>query len=227
MEFNGEVIEQLGMDGRFTMTNMGIEAGAKTAICDVDDITRAYLAEHAPGASYEVYSSDKNAGYTAQYEYDVSNMEPVVAFPPLPSDVRPVSQAGHIKLDQVAIGFCTNGRIEDLRLAAKVMAGQKVHPDLRCLIFPGSQKVYLQALREGLFDVFVSAGAAVSTPTCGPCLGGHMGVLAAGERCLATTNRNFIGRMGSPKSEVYLANPAVAAASAIAGRIVSPQEVLE
>ena len=226
MEFRGEVIDSLSMDGRFTMANMAIEAGAKTAIFGVDNKTRDYLKEYAPGAKYDVIEPDKDAEYAAHFEYDVSNMEPVVAFPSLPSNVRPVSQAGNVAIDQVVIGLCTNGRIEDLRLAARVLKGKRVDSDVRCLVFPGSQKVYMQAMKEGLFEIFVSAGAAVSTPTCGPCLGGHMGVLAAGERCVATSNRNFVGRMGSPKSEVYLANPAVAAASAVAGRIASPQEVM-
>jgi 3-isopropylmalate/(R)-2-methylmalate dehydratase large subunit len=225
MELEGEVIDQLDMAGRFTMTNMAIEAGAKTAICAVDDKTRKYVESHAPGAKYEVYESDKNAEYAAVYEYDVSKMEPVVAFPSLPSNIRPVSQAGNLPIDQVAIGFCTNGRIEDLRLAAEVLKGRRVATGVRCLVFPGSQRVYLKAMQEGLLETFVAAGAAVSTPTCGPCLGGHMGVLASGERCVATTNRNFVGRMGHPKSEVYLVNPAVAAASAVAGRIASPEEV--
>ena len=225
MEFDGEVISELDMAGRFSMANMGIEAGAKAAICAVDDKTRAFVAQYAPNAKYEVFESDKNAEYAARYEYDVSKMEPVVAAPSLPSNVSPVSKFGHVTIDQSVIGLCTNGYIDDLRLAASVLKGKKVHPDVRCLVFPGSQKVYLQALKEGLLEIFVSAGAAVSTPTCGPCLGGHMGVLAAGERAIATSNRNFVGRMGSPKSEVYLSNPAVAAASAIAGRIVSPEEV--
>ncbi|GAI37417.1 unnamed protein product, partial [marine sediment metagenome] len=159
-------------------------------------------------------------------EYDVSRIEPQVAFPHLPSNTKPISQVGDIKLDQVVIGSCTNGRLDDLRVAAKLLQGRKIHPDLRCIIIPGSQKVYLDALREGLIETFIEAGAVVSTPTCGPCLGGHMGVLAAGECCLATTNRNFVGRMGSPQSEVYLASPAVAAASAIIGKIASPEEVV-
>jgi 3-isopropylmalate/(R)-2-methylmalate dehydratase large subunit len=226
MQFEGEVVDNLGMDGRFTMANMAIEAGAKTAVFRVDDRTREYLAEHACDAVYEEVHPDPGAEYAAHYEYDVSNMEPVVAFPSLPSNVRPVSQARDVKIDQVVIGLCTNGRIEDLRLAAEVMKDRNVAQGIRALVFPGSQNVYLQAMKEGLLEVFVRAGAAVSTPTCGPCLGGHMGVLAAGERCIATSNRNFVGRMGSSKAEVYLANPAVAAASAILGHIASPQEVL-
>jgi 3-isopropylmalate/(R)-2-methylmalate dehydratase large subunit len=168
----------------------------------------------------------ENAEYARIIEYDASKIEPQVAFPHLPSNVKPVSQVGDIKLDQVVIGSCTNGRLSDLRIAAKLLKGRQVHSELRCIIIPGSQKVYLDALREGIIETFIEAGAVVSTPTCGPCLGGHMGVLAAGERCLSTTNRNFIGRMGSPQSEVYLAGPAVAAASAILGRITGPEELI-
>lgn len=226
MEFHGETIRDMGMDGRFTMANMGIEAGAKSAIFHVDDKTRAYMNTYAPGIKYTEFASDPGAGYAAAYEYDVSKMEPVVAFPSLPSNIRPLSKVGDVPIDQSVIGLCTNGRIDDLREAAEVLKGRKVHSRVRCLVFPGSQNVYRQALAEGLLDTFVAAGAAVSLPTCGPCLGGHMGVLAAGERAIATSNRNFVGRMGSPKSEVYLANPAVAAASAIMGRIASPQEAM-
>jgi 3-isopropylmalate/(R)-2-methylmalate dehydratase large subunit len=251
MEFAGEAIDELDMDGRFTMANMAIEAGAKAGIFYVDAKTEEYLhraaanrvssiiARQTPpviasqvssmslrGASATKQSqSNEDTQYARIYEYDVSQIEPQVAFPSLPSNTRPVSKVGEIKLDQVVIGGCTNGRISDLRVAAKLIQGRKIHPDLRCIILPGSQQVYLEALREGLIEDFIKAGAAVSTPTCGPCLGGHMGVLAAGERCLSTTNRNFVGRMGSPESEVYLANPAVAAASAILGRIASPGEV--
>jgi len=256
MEFAGEAIDELDMDGRFTMANMAIEAGAKAGIFYVDAKTEEYLhraaanrvssiiASQTPpviasqvssmslrGASatkqsqsYTISQSNEDAQYARIYEYDVSKLEPQVAFPSLPSNTRPVSQVGEVKLDQVVIGGCTNGRISDLRVAAKLIQGRKIHPDLRCIILPGSQQVYLEALREGLIEDFIKAGAVVSTPTCGPCLGGHMGVLAAGERCLSTTNRNFVGRMGSPESEVYLANPAVAAASAILGRIASPEE---
>jgi 3-isopropylmalate/(R)-2-methylmalate dehydratase large subunit len=224
MEFTGEAIDELPMDGRFTMANMAIEAGAKAGIFHVDGKTTKYVKERAK-RSYQVYQPDKDAAYEKTIELDISNLEPQVAFPHLPSNVKPVSQAGDIKIDQVVIGSCTNGRIDDIRLAAKVMKGRQVHPDLRCIIIPGSQQVYLDALREGLIEQFVKSGAVFSTPTCGPCLGGYMGVLAAGERCVSTTNRNFVGRMGSPKSEVYLANPAVAAASAIAGFIVSPDDI--
>jgi len=234
MEFTGEAIDELDMDGRFTMANMAIEAGAKAGIFYVDAKTEEYL-HHAIAnrvslviASEAKQSrSDKDAQYAGIYKYDVSKIEPQVAFPHLPSNTKPISQVGEITLDQVVIGGCTNGRISDLRAAAGILKGRKIHPDLRCIILPGSQQVYLEALREGLIEVFIEAGAAVSTPTCGPCLGGHMGVLAAGERCLSTTNRNFVGRMGSPKSEVYLANPAVAAASAISGGIASPEEVID
>jgi len=225
MEFTGESVAELNMDGRFTMANMAIEAGAKAGMFNLDDRTKNYIAEHG-GKSYSTYQSDEDAEYADVIEYDVSKIEPQVAFPYLPSNVKPVSQAGIIRLDQVVIGSCTNGRLDDLRLAAKLLRGREIHPDVRCIIIPGSQKVYLDALRENLIEIFVEACAAVSTPTCGPCMGIQMGVLAAGERCLSTTNRNFVGRMGSPKSEVYLASPAVAAASAILGRIASPEEVM-
>jgi len=224
MEFAGEAIAELDMDGRFTMANMAVEAGAKAGMFGVDDKTREYLTEHSK-ESYSAYQADGDAEYADIIEYDVSKMEPQVAFPSLPSNVRSVSQAGSVRLDQVVIGACTNGRLGDLRVAARLLRGKEVHPETRCIIIPGSQRVYLEALREGLIETFVEAGAVVSTPTCGPCCGGHMGVLAAGERCLSTTNRNFVGRMGSPKSEVYLASPAVAAASAVVGRIASPEEV--
>jgi 3-isopropylmalate/(R)-2-methylmalate dehydratase large subunit len=225
MEFAGETIGELDMEGRFTMANMAVEAGAKNGIFPVDAKTREYLQKHG-GRSSTAYASDENAHYAKVIEYDAGKMEPQVAFPSIPSNVKPVSQAGHIHLDQVTIGGCTNGRLSDLRVAAKILEGKRVHPDLRCIIIPGSQRVYLDALKEGMIETFVKAGAAVSTPTCGPCAGIHMGVLASGERGLSTTNRNFVGRMGSPKSEIYLASPAVAAASAVLGRIASPEEVL-
>lgn len=224
MEFAGEVIAELSMDGRFTMANMAVEAGAKAGIFNVDNKTKEYVTAHSNKPCL-VYQSDTDAEYSEIIEYDVSKIEPQVAFPHLPSNTKPISQAGDIKLDQVVIGSCTNGRLDDLRVAAKVLKGKQIHSETRCIIIPGSQRVYLDALREGLVEIFIEAGAVVSTPTCGPCIGGHMGVLAASERCLSTTNRNFVGRMGSPKSEVYLANPAVAAASAILGRIASPEEV--
>jgi 3-isopropylmalate/(R)-2-methylmalate dehydratase large subunit len=225
MEFVGEAIEALSMDGRFTMANMAIEAGAKAGIFRVDNKTLDYVRPRAR-RPYKVYEPDRDAQYARTIEYDVSRLEPQVAFPHLPSNTRPISQVGQIGIDQVVIGSCTNGRLEDLQVAARILKGRLVHPMVRCIIIPGSQQVYLRALREGLIETFIQAGAAVSTPTCGPCLGGYMGVLAAGERCVSTTNRNFVGRMGSPQSEVYLANPAVAAASAILGRIASPEEVV-
>ncbi len=228
IEFTGEAIDSLDMDGRFTMANMSIEAGAKAGIFPVDDKAEEYLRGHClryQPARKERLQADKDAEYARTIEYDVSKVEPQVAFPHLPSNTRPINQAGNVSLDQVVIGSCTNGRLGDLRAAARLLQGRKVHPLLRCIIIPGSQKVYLDALREGLIEIFIEAGAVVSTPTCGPCLGGYMGVLAAGERCLSTTNRNFVGRMGSPQSEVYLASPAIAAASAISGKITSPEEI--
>jgi len=224
MEFAGEAIESLSMDGRFTMANMAIEAGAKAGIFRVDNKTQLYIKSRA-SRSYSVYEPANGAEYSQIIEYDISATEPQVALPHSPANTRPVSQVGDVEIDQVVIGSCTNGRLEDLRLTARVLKGKKVHPRVRCIIIPGSQQVYLDALTMGLIEIFIKAGAVVSTPTCGPCLGGHMGVLAAGERCISTTNRNFVGRMGSPESEVYLSNPAVAAASAIMGRIVSPEEV--
>jgi len=224
MEFSGEAIESLSLEGRLTMANMAVEAGAKAGIFRVDGKTLAYIKSRAQ-RPYTVYEPDSDAEYARIIEYDVSSLEPQVALPHSPANVRPISQVREIEIDQVVIGSCTNGRLEDLQVAAGILKARKVHPRVRCIIIPGSQQVYLDALTEGLIEIFIRAGAVVSTPTCGPCLGGHMGVLAAGERCIATTNRNFIGRMGSTKSEVYLANPAVAAASAIMGRIASPEEL--
>ena len=226
MEFTEEAIDALPMDGRFTMANMAIEAGAKAGIFRVDGETKKYVKARA-NRSYQVYQPDEDAEYTKTIEYDISRIEPQVAMPHLPSNVKPISQVGKIKIDQVVIGSCTNGRLDDLRLAARILKGRQVSPEVRCIIIPGTQQIYLDALREGLIETFIKAGAAASTPTCGPCLGGYMGVLAAGERCVSTTNRNFVGRMGSPQSEVYLVNPAVAAASAIMGRIASPEEIAE
>jgi 3-isopropylmalate/(R)-2-methylmalate dehydratase large subunit len=225
MEFGGEAIDEMDMDGRFTMANMAVEAGAKAGIFQVDEKTRDYVARHG-NKRFTSYESDGDAQYAKVIEYDVSTMEPQVAFPDIPSNVRPISQVGEVTLDQVMMGGCTNGRLSDLRVAARILKGRAVHPQLRCIVIPGSQRVYLDALHDGLIETFVEAGAAVSTPTCGPCAGLHMGVLAAGERGLATTNRNFVGRMGSPKAEIYLASPAVAAASAVMGRIAGPQEVV-
>jgi 3-isopropylmalate/(R)-2-methylmalate dehydratase large subunit len=224
MEFSGEAIDQLSMDGRFTMANMAVEAGAKNGIFKVDGKAKEYL-EGRVNRPYTVYESDADATYEKVIEIDVSGLTPVVAFPHLPSNTRPVREAGEVELDQAVIGSCTNGRISDLRLAAQVLKGRKRHKSLRLIIIPGTPTVYRQAMDEGLIGVFLDAGAVVSTPTCGPCLGGHMGVLASGERAVATTNRNFVGRMGHPESEVYLANPAVAAASAVTGRITGPEEL--
>ncbi|NLM97425.1 MAG: 3-isopropylmalate dehydratase large subunit [Halanaerobiaceae bacterium] len=225
MEFTGEVIENLSMDGRMTMSNMAIEAGGKCGLIACDEKTREYLKDRAV-RDYTPYNSDPDAEYAQVIEYDVSKIEPQVAFPHLPENTRPVSEAGHIKVDQAVIGSCTNGRIEDLRIAARILKGKKVHRDVRCIIIPGTQAIYKQAVQEGLAEIFIDAGAVVSTPTCGPCLGGHMGILAKGERAISTTNRNFVGRMGHPESEVYLASPAVAAAYAIKGYIAHPEEVL-
>jgi 3-isopropylmalate/(R)-2-methylmalate dehydratase large subunit len=234
MEYTGPVIEQLAMDDRFTMSNMAIEAGARTGLIQPDRITWGYLAKIANIKNQisklkpriDRLKSDSEAKYEKIYEWDVSDLEPQVACPYLPSNVKPVSKCGNIKLDQVVIGSCTNGRISDLRIAARLLKGKRIKPGLRLLIFPATQKIYLEALREGLAEIFIRSGGIFSTPTCGPCLGGHMGVLTEGEACLATTNRNFIGRMGSPKSFVYLSSPAVAAASAIKGRIAHPEEVI-
>ena len=224
MEFTGEAIAALPMSGRFTMANMAIEAGAKAGLFKVDEKTWNML---NPGLSANIPSMSRirMPAMLRSIEWDASKIEPQVAAPHLPSNVKPVSQFGNIEIDQAVIGSCTNGRLEDLQIAAKILKGRKVNSRVRCIIIPGTQQVYLDAMKEGLLETFVNAGAVVSTPTCGPCLGGHMGVLAAGERAISTTNRNFVGRMGSPKSEVYLANPAVAAASAIAGKIISPDDL--
>ncbi|MCX5726725.1 MAG: 3-isopropylmalate dehydratase large subunit [Candidatus Saganbacteria bacterium] len=229
MEFTGEAIINLSMAGRFTMANMAIEAGGKNGIFAPDEKALAYI-KNIPEprrsiSGLTVYKSDPDAVYNNVIEYDVSKIEPQVAFPSLPSNTVPVSKAEKIKLDQVVIGSCTNGRIEDLRVAAKVLKGRKKHKDIRLIIIPATQNIYLQAIKEGLFEVFINAEAVISTPSCGPCLGGHLGVLAEGEKAIATTNRNFVGRMGHPKSEVYLSNVAVAAASAVLGRIGSPEEL--
>ena len=224
MEFSGPVIDDLSMDGRFTMANMAIEAGGKAGIFHVDGKTREYI-ESRIDRPYTAYSSDPDAHYDAVYEYDVTDMEPVVSLPHLPSNAVPLSEARGIKMDQVVIGSCTNGRWDDMVVAAEILSGQRVSDALRCIVIPGSQAVFRRLLAEGLMEVFIDAGAVVSTPTCGPCLGGYMGILAAGERCISTTNRNFVGRMGHRESEVYLANPAVAAASAILGHISGPDDL--
>ncbi len=225
MEFSGEAITALSMDSRLAMSNMAIEAGGKCGLIAVDEKTAEYLKGRAV-RDYTPYYSDSDAVYQKVIEYDVSELEPQIAFPHLPENTRPVSQAGDIKIDQAVIGSCTNGRIEDLRVAARIFKDRQVHPDVRCILFPGTQAIYKQAIGEGIIETLIDAGVAISTPTCGPCLGGHMGILAKGERCISTTNRNFVGRMGHTDSEVYLSNPAVAAASAITGYIVHPEGVI-
>jgi len=225
MEFTGEAIENLSMDGRLTMSNMAIEAGGKAGLIAADEKTEAYLKDRAQ-REYTVVKPDEDAEYEEVIEIDVSQIAPQVAFPSLPENTKGLDEIDEkIEIHQAVIGSCTNGRIEDLRAAAEVFKGQKVHKNVRCLVFPGTQAIYKQAMHEGIFDIFIDAGVAVSTPTCGPCLGGHMGILADGERAISTTNRNFVGRMGSTKSEVYLASPAVAAASAVKGYIAGPEEV--
>ncbi len=221
MEFTGDGIAELSMDDRFTIANMAIEAGAKNGIFPVDDKTKAYLEEHTK-RSYKVYEADEDAVYDETYTIDLSRLKPTVAFPHLPENTKTLDQVGDIVIDQVVIGSCTNGRIDDMRIAAKVLKGRHVAQGIRCIIIPATQAVYLQAMEEGLLKTFIEAGAIVSTPTCGPCLGGYMGILAEGERCVSTTNRNFVGRMGHVNSEIYLASPAVAAASAVTGRISCP-----
>lgn len=224
MEFDGEAIEALPMADRMTMANMAIEAGAKSGIIAPDQVTVDYVSRRAKRA-FELYVSDSDAAYVDSKSYDVSEIEPQVAFPYLPENTRPVSGAGTVPIDQVVIGSCTNGRIDDLRLAARVLKGQSIKKNVRLIVIPATPTVYRQAMAEGLLETFLAAGGIVSPPTCGPCLGGFMGVLGPGERAVATTNRNFVGRMGHPTSEVYLTNPAVAAASAVLGRIGSPEEL--
>ena len=224
MEFDGEGLRYLSMDDRLCIANMAIEAGGKNGIFPVDEKTLDYIREH-PSKPYTVYEADEDAEYDEVYEIDMSTLRPTVAFPHLPENTRTIDEVGDIKIDQVVIGSCTNGRMEDLRVAAGILKGKKVAKNIRVIILPGTQKIYLQALKEGLIEDFVKAGAAFSTPTCGPCLGGHMCILAKGERAISTTNRNFVGRMGHPESEVYLASPAVAAASALTGKITDPAKV--
>lgn len=226
MEFVGDGIANLSMDDRFTIANMAIEAGAKNGIFPVDEQTIAYMKEHST-KPYMVYEADEDAVYDETYTIDLGKLEPTVAFPHLPENTRTVKEAGEVKIDQVVIGSCTNGRISDLRAAAEVLRGRKVAKGVRVIVIPATQSIYLQAMEEGLLKIFIEAGAIVSTPTCGPCLGGYMGILAAGERAVSTTNRNFVGRMGHVDSEVYLASPAVAAASAVTGRISEPDELEE
>ena len=214
MEFVGDGIQYLSMDDRLTIANMAFEAGGKNGIFPVDDVTRAYMKEHSPREFVE-YTADEDAVYDEEYTIDLSTLRPTVAFPHLPENTRTIDEVGDVKIDQVVIGSCTNGRMEDLRISASIMKGKKVAKGVRVIVIPATQKIYLDAMEEGLIRTFIEAGAIVSTPTCGPCLGGYMGVMAEGERCVSTTNRNFVGRMGHPTSEVYLASPYVAAASAI------------
>jgi len=224
MEFMGEGVSNLSMDDRFTIANMVIEAGAKNGIFPVDQQTIEYMEEHA-SKPYTIYEPDEDAVYDAEYTIDLSSLKPTVAFPHLPENTKTIDEAGDIPIDQVVIGSCTNGRISDIREAAAVLRGRKVADGVRCIVIPATQAVYLQAMEEGLLKFLIEAGAIVSTPTCGPCLGGHMGILAAGERAVSTTNRNFVGRMGHVDSEIYLASPAVAAASAITGKLSQPSDL--
>ena len=224
MEFTGSAIENMPMDERLSISNMAIEAGGKAGLIPVDDVTRAYLDERAE-RPYTAYYSDDDAQFAQVIEIDAADIVPTVAFPHLPSNTRPVAEARDVKIDQAVIGSCTNGRLADMRQAAAVLKGRTVHPAVRCIVIPATQKVYQQCIAEGLMDIFIDAHCAVSAPTCGPCLGGYMGILAAGERAIATTNRNFVGRMGDPTSEVYLSSPAVAAASAVLGHIGLPEDL--
>ncbi len=227
MEFTGPAIDELSLDGRFTMANMAVEAGAKNGIFHVDGKTEEYLERRLSRdySSYDIYASDADATYAREITLDVGSLEPQVAFPHLPSNVRPVSEARDVAIDQVVIGSCTNGRMEDMEIAASILSGRKTHPKVRLIIIPGSQEIFTEMIRKGYMETFLAAEAVVSPATCGPCLGGHMGILAAGERAVATTNRNFVGRMGHTESEVYLAGPAVAAASAVAGHIAGPDDL--
>ena len=227
MEFVGEGIKNLTMDDRFTIANMAIEAGGKNGIFPVDDIAIEYMKEHAPNKKYVVYEADEDAVYDEEYTIDLSTLKSTVAYPHLPENTHTFDDIEDIKIDQVVIGSCTNGRIDDLRISAEILNGRHVADGVRCIVIPATQKIYLQAMEEGLIKTFIEAGAIVSTPTCGPCLGGYMGVLASKERCVSTTNRNFVGRMGAIDSEIYLASPAVAAASAITGKLSQPSEVVD
>ena len=224
MEFTGDGIKNLSMDDRFTICNMAIEAGGKNGILPVDELTIEYMKEHSK-REFTVFEADEDAEYDEVYTIDLAELKPTVAFPHLPENTKTIDEVGEIKIDQAVIGSCTNGRIEDMRIAAEVLKGRKVAKGVRCIVIPATQAIYLQALKEGLLEIFIEAGAVVSTPTCGPCLGGYMGILAEGERCISTTNRNFVGRMGHVDSEIYLASPAVAAASAVTGKISCPCEL--
>ncbi len=222
MEFVGEGIQHLSMDDRFTIANMAIEAGGKNGIFPVDDLAKAYMKEHS-GREFTVYEADEDAEYDETYTIDLSQLKPTVAFPHLPENTRTIDEVGDIAIDQVVIGSCTNGRLDDLKIAAEILKGKSVAKGVRCIVIPATQKIYLEAMELGLVRDFIEAGAIVSTPTCGPCLGGYMGILAEGERCVSTTNRNFVGRMGHVDSEIYLASPAVAAASALTGKLSGPE----
>lgn len=224
MEFTGEGLASLSMDDRLCMANMAIEAGGKNGIFEVDDKTRAYIREHGD-REFTVYQADPDAVYAAEYEIDLSQLKPTVSFPHLPSNTRTVDEAGEVAIDQVVIGSCTNGRLSDLETAAEILKGRHVAKGVRAIVIPATQAVYKEAMKRGWLEIFIDAGCVVSTPTCGPCLGGYMGILAEGERCISTTNRNFVGRMGHVDSEIYLASPAVAAASAVLGKISSPAEL--
>lgn len=224
MEFTGEGIQNLTMDDRFTICNMAIEAGGKNGIFPVDDLAIQYMKDHSK-RDFKIFDADDDAEYEEIYTIDLSKLEPTISFPHLPDNTRTIGTFDEIKVDQAVIGSCTNGRLDDMRIAAAVLKGKKVAKNVRCIVIPATQEIYLQSMREGLLEIFIEAGAIVSTPTCGPCLGGHMGILAKGERCISTTNRNFVGRMGHVESEVYLASPAVAAASAVTGHISAPAEL--
>ena len=224
LEFTGEGVKSLSMDDRFTIANMAIEAGAKNGIFPVDQVTLDYVKGRV-NRPFQTYEADPDAEYEQTIDIDLSAITPTVSFPHLPENTRTIDQVGEVKIDQAVIGSCTNGRMDDMRAAAEVLRGRKVAKGVRCIVIPATQAIYLQAMQEGLLEIFIEAGAVVSTPTCGPCLGGYMGILAAGERCISTTNRNFVGRMGHVDSEVYLASPAVAAASAVAGKIICPCEL--
>jgi 3-isopropylmalate/(R)-2-methylmalate dehydratase large subunit len=224
LEFTGEIMQKIDMAGRFSMSNMAIEAGGKNGITQPDKTTMDYVKKHGKNTGFKVYSSDSDANYCETVEIDCTEVQPQVSMPHLPSNAKNVTDVKNVHVDQVVIGSCTNGWIEDLRIAAKILKNKKVSPNVRLLIFPATPAIYRQAIKEGLFDVFLSAGGIICPPTCGPCLGGHLGILAKGERCIATTNRNFVGRMGHLGSEVVLSNPAVAAASAIKGKISLPED---
>ena len=225
MEFSGDGLASLSMDDRFSMANMAIEAGAKNGIFEVDELTEAYQKDRV-NREYTIYKADEDAVYDEVFDIDLGEIKSTVAFPHLPENTKTIDNVGNVEINQVVIGSCTNGRFEDLQTAAEILKGKKVSDHVRCIVIPATQKIYLEALKAGFIEIFINAGCAVSTPTCGPCLGGHMGILAKGERAVATTNRNFVGRMGHPESEVYLASPAIAAASAITGKISDVSEVM-